>query len=251
MEFITIGNIWIAFIIIIAIICIHLLSLCLAKLLSIKEEKIVSFSGGLSSTYVFLHMLPQLVEGNEAIGKVLAKKIHLTPLFDLSIFIVAFFGFNLYYGFELLAIKYSKKNNSSSFAYRLHLFIYCIFNFIIAYTMPLRVQTGIAFSIVFTFAIGMHYILSDRNFQKHFPDKFAKSGRLFLVFSLLLGWFVSAITDPINVFHVSLFIAFLSGSILLNVFKALLPSDSEQNYFYFLSGTLLMTTFLVVLTLLK
>jgi len=215
----------------------HYLSPLVSAKSGLNQRKITSFAGGVAVAYVFLHMLPELVEGNEAIGQVLEHKVSLTPLLDLAIFIVALFGFTLYYGLELLASRAADKSPASSAkVYPLHLGMYCLYNALITYTMPLRVQTGIFFSIIFTVAMGLHFIMTDRNFNRHFYSRFSITGRILLLVSLFGGWLITALTEPINVLVVSLMIAFLSGSILYNVFKEELPAEQKSGYLWFTVG---------------
>ena len=99
-----------------------------------------SFAGGVAVAFVFLHMLPELVEQKEPIGNLLARVHWLTPLGDLAIFIAALVGFLIYYGLEILAERQSE--SSANNVYWLHLATFCLYNFLITYTMTLRVVTG-------------------------------------------------------------------------------------------------------------
>lgn len=248
MEYISLGSITIAFAMTAVLMVCHYLSPLITKIPGLDKRKTTSFAGGVAVSYVFLHMLPELVEGNEAIGEFLKKDISQTPIVDLGIFIVALFGFNLYYGLEQLARKASAgQTGSINQIYRLHLIMYCLYNFLITYTMPLRVQTGILYSIIFTAAMGLHFTMMDRNFNRHFSRNFSVNGRIILVLALLLGWVVTAITDPINVLAVCLMIAFLSGSILYNVFREELPLENTS-YLAFSLG-LIITAGLLILPL--
>jgi len=238
-EFITLGSLFSALIITLVLMIAHYLSPLLTKSLLLGDRQIASFSGGVAVAYVFLHMLPELVEGNEAIGHLLKTTVHETTLFDLSIFVVALIGFLFFYGLELLALRTGGQSSGSSVTvYHLHLGTYCLKNFLITYTMPLRVQTGLFFSIVFTGAMSLHFILHDRGFNRHFPRLFSLHGRLLLLGSLFLGWLVTALTEPVNVLLVSLMIAFLSGSIMYNVFKEELPQERQSSYLWFTIGLL-------------
>jgi hypothetical protein len=69
----------------------------------VPEAAMGSFAGGLAVTYVFLHLLPELAEGNEAIGEALSDVLRPTPLLDLGVFLVALVGFTAFYGLERLA----------------------------------------------------------------------------------------------------------------------------------------------------
>jgi hypothetical protein len=251
MEYITIGNIWLAFLITLALVAVHVGALAVYAGVGPARRKVASFGGGLAVAYVFLHMLPELVEGNEAIGKVLEGSVRLTPFVDILIFIVALCGFNLYYGLELLARREARHGRAVSMTYSLHLFAFAVYNILISYTMPLRVQTGRIYAIIFTVAIGMHLFMTDRGLKRRFSRRFGAPARLFLIGSLLLGWGVSAVTEPINVFYASLLIAFLSGSILFNVFKEEIPTEAESSYPFFVLGVVAMALPLVLLTALK
>lgn len=237
MEFINLGSILGALVITLVLMISHYLSPLIGRIPGVSERKVTSFAGGVAVAYVFLHMLPELVEGNEAIGEALREVVRLTPLLDLGIFILALAGFTLYYGLELLAQRAAGQSpQAAARVYHLHLFMYCLYNFLITYTMPLRVQTGLFYAVIFTAAMALHFILSDRNFNRHFHDRFSLGGRLVLLASLLAGWLVTALTEPINVVLVSLMIAFLSGSILYNVFKEELPVGGSSSYAWFTLG---------------
>ncbi|MEW5912792.1 MAG: hypothetical protein AB1814_09570 [Thermodesulfobacteriota bacterium] len=231
MEFIRLGSILGALIITLLLMVSHYLSPLIKRLPGASERKVTSFAGGVAVAYVFLHMLPELVEGNQAIGQALQDVARLTPLLDLAIFILALAGFTIYYGLELLAQRAAGQGPGVSLrAYYLHLGMYGLYNFLITYTMPLRVQTGLFYAAIFSAAMALHFILSDRSFRRHFRAYFDLGGRLILVAALLAGWVVTALTEPINVELVSLMIAFLAGSILYNVFKEELPSGRNSSY---------------------
>jgi len=59
--------------------------------------------------YVFLHLLPEIAEGNKAIGEALSDVLRPTPLADLGIFLVALAGFTAFYGLERLADRNSER----------------------------------------------------------------------------------------------------------------------------------------------
>lgn len=230
----------------------HYLSPLIRKIPHINAKQITSFSGGMAVAYVFLHMLPGLVEGNQTIGKLLSQTKALTPLLDLGIFIIALLGFNIYFGLELLATRAKlKSKESTKKAYYLHLLMYGIYNFLITYTMPLRVQSGATYAILFAIVIGLHFIFVDRSFNRNFHQHFSVSGRLFLLGILFLGWLVTALTNPINVVVVSFMIAFLAGSVLYTVFREELPTSEKSSFISFTVGILLLSSILIIMTVYK
>jgi hypothetical protein len=101
---------------------------------------------------------------------------------------------------------------------------------------------------LFTVAIGLHFVLTDRSLEEHYPHRFPRSGRLLLAAALLVGWLVSAVLAPSSALVVALLTALLGGSILLNVFKEELPSTGRSSFPWFLGGLVLYGGLLALVT---
>ena len=240
MDFINLCNLTTSFFITVCLILAHAVSPYLNRHKFFGQPFFVSFSGGTAVAYVFLHMLPSLVENNEPLGKLLSQYDPLTPLLDLGIFIAALIGFMVYYGLERLAWRVGNvQRENQRPVYYLHVFLFALYNFLITYTMPLRVQTGLSFAVIFAVAIGLHFMLVDRNFSAHFGKQFSGKARLMFLLALLLGWVVTVVTDPVNVLLVSLMVAFLAGSVLYNVFREELPMGKNSSFGGFCVGVIL------------
>ena len=217
----------------------HVAAPRIRKLPLVPESATASFAGGLAVAYVFLHLLPELAEGNEAIGEALADVVEPTPLLDLGIFLVALVGFTAFYGLERLARRSRSGRDEPPGVFWLHLGSFTVYNVLITYTMALRVRTGLVFALLFTLAMGLHFVLTDRGLEEHYPRRFARFGRPVLAAALLLGWMLSAVAAPTSTLVVSVLTALLGGSILLNVFKEELPSDRRSSFPWFLTGLVL------------
>ncbi len=89
---------------------------------------------------------------------------------------------------------------------------------------------------------------TDRKFCRFYGIRFNHIGRFILICALLLGWICSVIFDPVNVLVSAFMLAFLSGSVLLNVFREELPAAGLTNYYWFAFGSLLVTTILLLQT---
>lgn len=231
----------------------HLGASHLEKLPFIPERATGSFAGGLAVAYVFLHLLPEIAAGNEAIGEALSDVIEPTPLFELGIFLVALVGFTIFYGLERLAAKDSIRGGTegsepSAATYWLHIGSFMVYNGLITYTMALRLRTGIAFTVLFTIAMGLHFVLTDRTLKEHYPRRFANSGKIALAGALIAGWVLSAFLAPTSTLVVAILTALLGGSILLNVFKEEIPSNRGSSFGWFLTGTGLYAGLLALIT---
>ncbi|MDX2346586.1 MAG: hypothetical protein QNK11_06945 [Legionella sp.] len=248
MLWISQPHLWIAFLATLFLILFHYLSPWFANHLPGRGRVFVSFSGGVAVAYVFLHMLPELVEYNQPIGKFLLKHAWLTPFTELCIYIIALLGFLIYYGFDLLAERYRDEARDDAWVYGLHLSMFCLYNFLITYTMSLRALSSMTATMVFTFAMALHFVLTDRKFCRFYPIKFNHVGRFVLICALLVGWLCSVIFDPVNVVVSAFMLAFLSGSVLLNVFREELPARGLTNYYWFSFGGIFVTFILLFQT---
>ncbi|NJC23947.1 hypothetical protein BJ994_003023 [Arthrobacter pigmenti] len=227
----------------------HLAALRIRKLPLVPEHVTGSFAGGLAVAYVFLHLLPEIAEGNEAIGELLEDTIEVTPLFDLGIFVVALTGFTAFYGLDRLATRRrTRDSGESGGVYWLHVGAFAIYNALITYTMTLRLETGVLFAILFSIAMGLHFVLTDRHLEEHYPRRFRTSGRLVLAGALILGWALSALFAPTSTVVVAILTALLGGSVLLNVFKEELPSNRGSSFPWFLAGLVLYSALLALIT---
>jgi len=241
-------HLWIAFAATLFLMIFHFLSPWFARYLPGKGRTFASFAGGVAVAYVFLHMLPSLVEYNKPIGRFLLNNQWLTPFTELLIYIVALFGFLIYYGLDLLAERYRDKGHDDMLVYGLHLVMFCLYNFLITYTMSLRARSSITATILFTVAMALHFVLTDRKFCRLYKEKFNHAGRFLLIIALLVGWLYSVIFDPVNVLVAAFMVAFLAGSVLLNVFREELPASGLASYCWFSFGVGLITLTLLLQT---
>ena len=253
-----------ALVIAVVLAVLHLAAPRIRRLPFVPEAATGSFAGGLAVAYVFLHLLPELAEGNESIGEALDDVIDPTPLIDLGIFLVALAGFTVFYGLERLADRSTARARvparvggggggddtpqAPAGVYRLHLGSFLVYNALITYTMVLRLRTGLGFALLFTVAMGLHFVLTDRGLEERYPVRFDRGARLALAGALLVGWLASAVLAPSSTLLVALLTALLAGSILLNVFKEEIPSNRRSSFGWFVVGLVVYAGLLALIT---
>ncbi len=237
----------------------HLGAPQLRRLSGRSEHVTASFAGGLAVAYVFLHLLPEVAHGNERFGEVLDDQIEATALIELGLFGVALGGFAAYYALERLAQWSAQRSGSDhddaqeserSRVFAVHLGLVMIYNAVIAYTLPSNYRVSVWFAVLFTVAIGLHFMLSDRGLEDHYGDRFDRGpARLLLAGALLGGWALAALVAPTRTVVVSVLTAFLAGGILLNVFKEEIPSTRRSHLGWFIAGLVTYSVLLGIVTL--
>lgn len=82
------------------LVCIHLFAHRVTTLHVVPRSRALSAAGGASVGYVFVHILPELSEGQEQLAEGLGRPL---TFLEHHIYLVALFGFGLFYGLERLA----------------------------------------------------------------------------------------------------------------------------------------------------
>ncbi len=147
------------------LVALHLAAPHIRRLPLVPERVTGSFAGGIAVAYVFLHLLPELAEGHTRLREVFGEESAPSPLAELGIFLVALAGFATFYLLEHAATTRRKQAGGAERGGRrlflVHLASYAVYNAVITYTLPLTYRTGIGFAVLFTVAMGLHFVLSD------------------------------------------------------------------------------------------
>lgn len=211
----------------------------------VSECFAVSFGGGFAVAFVFLHLLPGLVESGQSLAEILQDSFEQHPLLDLGIFLSALLGFTLYYGLELIARHQRQRRHHQrdgiiqDHEFLLHFIPYAIYNGLLTYTLPLQIESGMGYAVLFVVAMGFHYSIIDRKLEHAFGSRFERQGRLGLLLTLLMGWSLAVLTEPENLALVALLVGLLSGTTLLNVFLEELSLERESSFLGFVTGVAL------------
>lgn len=244
--------VWLGLLSVVALVALHLAAPWIRSLPGVPEWATASFAGGLAVAYVFLHLLPEVARGNEEFAELIGDGFAPTPLVELGLFAIALGGFLVYYALERWAQRSSAAGSTTDGAFAVHVGALVLYNALIAYSLPANWRISPGFAVVFTIAMGLHFVLSDRGMEEHYGDRFDRwPPRLVLAGGLLAGWVASALLPPTRAVILSIVTAFLAGGILLNVFKEEIPSTRRSHLAWFTAGLVLYAAVLGAVTLLE
>jgi hypothetical protein len=242
----------------------HLLAPRIRKLPLVPERVTASFAGGVAVAYVFLHLIPELGRGSLELRELFGETAQPSALVELGIFVVALVGLVIFYGLERLARRSRveragrmeggrpTRGAGSQRVFYVHLGAFALYNAVITYTLPLNYRTGVAFAVLFTVAMGLHFVLSDRGLEENYGELFDRwPPRLLLAAALAGGWLLAWLFAPTSSITVSLLIAFLAGGVLMNVFKEEIPSGRGGSFGWFMVGTTVYAVLLLGVTVLE
>lgn len=196
----------------------------------------LSFGGGISVSYVFLDILPELHEGQHVL-----EKADMLSFLEDHVFLLSLCGLVFFYGLERLAMKSHSDKDSENYhphVFWIHLISFAIYNMMLGYVLHHREEQSYQKIFFFILAIAAHFLVNDFGFQKKFRRLYVSKGRWILALSILMGWTAGAVTEISQSAFVIL-LSLISGGIILNVLKEELPEEKEGRFRAFLLGATL------------
>lgn len=210
----------------------------------------LSFAGGISVAYVFLHLMPELAQGQEhireVVGGVLASARH-------HVYLLALLGLAVFYGLERMAVRSrrglgveSGRGATPASVFWIHVGSFALYNLVIGYLLLHREGTTPAELGLYAVAMGLHFTVNDYGLREHHRARYDRVGRLLLSAAVLLGWAVGlAVEVPEGA--VVVLIALLGGGVILNVLKEELPEERESRFSAFAAGLVVYSGLLLAL----
>ncbi len=225
-----------------ALVAIHFVTPLLTFLSNAPRSRWLSFAGGASLAYVFLHLLPEIAEGEA----VLAEEAGHGTLLGFGIWGVALAALLAFYGIERLVQSDAMRRGTTDAAEKpgifwVHLGSFAAYNLVTGYLLVQR-EGPLA---VFAIAMGLHLLTTDFGLTEAFRDGYLKVARWILAAALLVGWAIGATTAVPEVWIVTV-TAILGGGVILNVLKEELPTQRDSRFSALLAGVLVFAAVLWV-----
>ena len=228
-----------------ALVAVHLFAGRLRFLDGTPRSRWLSFAGGLSVGYVFVHLFPELEEAQAGLED------HLDVAWlGHHAYVVALVGLVAFYGIERLVSTGRRRRAERGPAadsiraddgiFRVHVASFAAYNALIGYLLVHRVDQGTSGMLWYTVAMGLHFVVNDHGLAEDHESAYRRVGRWALVAAILVGWSVGLATE-VGEATVHVLFALLAGGIVLNVLKEELPEQRESRFVPFVGGAALYT----------
>ncbi len=241
---------WMSFLFALCFVLIHLFSEKLLFLNNVPRSRFLSISGGVAVAYVFIHLLPDLNEHQQAIEETLTTEG--LSFLESHIYLVALAGLTLFYGLERM-VKVSKQNDNAagpgktnSGVFWIHIGSFFFYNAIIGYLLITEEFADAAGMVFYFLALAVHFIINDFSLRERHERIYDKYGRWLLSVAVLIGWIVGSLYE-VKPFIVSFLTAFLAGGVILNILKEELPEERQSSFGAFLTGVVGYTLLLLII----
>ncbi|MEC4983760.1 MAG: hypothetical protein SAJ37_18870 [Oscillatoria sp. PMC 1068.18] len=227
---------------------IHIFAGKLIFLEVVPRSRWLSIAGGVSIAYVFVHILPELSKGQKTFEE---KYILALNFLEHHVYLVSLLGLVVFYGLEKLADSSRKKNQASGEGdttepsiFWVHVGSFTFYNTLIGYLLVHREEQGLWSLLIFTFAMGLHFLVNDYGLREHHKHQYKYVGRWLLAGGVVLGWLVG-IATKISEAAIAVLFAFIAGGVVLNVIKEELPEERQSNFGAFFLGVIVYTILLL------
>lgn len=215
---------------------------------ALPRSKWLSFAGGVSVAYVFVHLLPELAEWHE----VLREESQTLAFLRHRSYIIALLGVAVFYGLERTAKLSSESERDtrneemprSIRVFWVHIALFALYNFLIGYLLVSKEDGSVTPLLWFTVAMAFHFLVNDYGLLDHYHDAYRSRGRWIMSIAVLGGWLLGTLTALPEV-GISVLFAFVAGSTILNVLKEELPEERKSNFWAFALGCLVYSTLLM------
>ncbi len=219
---------------------VHVFAARLRFLDGVPRSRWLSGAGGVSVAYVFVHLLPELADGQATASAVRSGAFGAV---EREVYLLALAGLLVFYGAERLAkssgeLKHQADGEtSSSAAFWVHLASFGVYNVIIGYLLVHREEPGAVGLAAFAVAMALHFVVTDYGLRTDYKQSWERIGRWALVAAVLAGWALGA-TVEVSEMAVAGVTAFLGGGVILNVLKEELPEERKSRFSALLIGAI-------------
>lgn len=218
---------------------VHLLAGRLRFLDVVPRSRWLSFGGGISVAYVFVHLLPELGEAQRVVargaGPLLARLDH-------HVYVLAAAGLTLFYGLERAANESRRtrrgeggEDRASDRVFWLHAALFGVYNALVGSLLVERGEDDAGALWTFSLAMALHFLVNDFGLREHHRGVYERLGRWVLAGAVLAGWALGRWAHPPEEAR-AVALAVLSGGVVLNVLKEELPEERQSRFGAFALG---------------
>lgn len=216
----SLSLIWLSFISVVFLSLIHVLAEILRWEKKLPQRYWVSFADGISISYVFLGLLPKILDGTQYFPDTLGGAAGLlrdNPFLPLLLGLVAFYGMErLVEKPRLSGLNHTETTDTSGLSVWIHLASYAFYKAVIGYLI-VQMNDPIAV-VIFVISMAVHFLVVDYRMMEIYKAVYQRIGRWLLTLAIIVGWIVG-VTTTISPILVTLLLGFLAGGIVLVVLE--------------------------------
>jgi zinc transporter ZupT len=207
-------------------------------LATIPRSRWLSLAGGISVTYIFLHVLPEFAE-----YQVVFRDEGALGWLEHHVYSFALLGLVAFYALERAAKRSSQSDREPhndrpeepDSIFWVHILSFSVYNFIIGYLLPRGESQGGLELLYYTVAMTFHFVVNDYSLHDHYQKLYRHRGRYIVTAALAVGWGVGLLAELPEIYLAAIF-SFVAGGVIMNVLKEELPEERRSSLSAFVGG---------------
>jgi len=198
-----------------------------------KKKKIMSFVAGISLTYVFLLLIPEIYS--------------LTGMIDRYIYLLFLFGFAGFHLIEKHIYQHDDKGKLQEELKLVHSITFFFYHFLIGFTLLNLMKGNVVVGAMFLIPIFFHSAVSGASLKGiHISIREKNIMKVLLSCSTLLGVIIGSVFFvPQQLLNFML--GFVVGAFLYIVIRDSLPRETKGDAIYFISGLIVYTVIIFLI----
>jgi len=208
----------------------------------------VSASAGASVAYIWMHVIPELNEHQQAFLQVAGSHL---PAPQFRVYVSGLIGFICFYGFQHLRSRevvhpHATGQPEHVKVYRLYLVGFFFYVALVGYLMIETGERGLLPLIVYWVVMALHFVSVNRSCEEGGEDYYEKRGRWLLALGVLIGGVVG-MNAKLDVRLVATLLGLLSGAVIVNSVMMELFTKREGKFLPFVLGAAAFTALLALI----
>jgi hypothetical protein len=218
----------------------------LLRALGMNHRRVISFSAGMSSAYVFVHLMPELHGARTALAESTPVELWYE---GMGVYYLALVGFLSFYGLDHL--RASRRSGGERYheeqAYRIHVGGFAAYVALVSYLLVHNLEETPSSIVAFALAMTAHFLTVAHSLQEEHGEMFERRGRFVLAGMVAAGW-GAALLFALSTHVLALLVSFVSGAVIMNSAVMELPSEKNGRFLPFMAGGLIYGALLLPLS---
>jgi hypothetical protein len=212
----------------------------------------LSLGAGISTAYVFVHLLPELGEAGAVFVRETTRLS--LPFPEMRIYMSALLGFLAFYGMEHM-VAWSREQRSQEaqgaeqghggWIFFLHIGGFALYGALVSYLMVRGITEEPAPITLYAVAMGLHFVSLAHSLLREHGAAYTRVGRFVLAGAVLVGW-ASAVVMEIPKPTLITGLGLVYGGVVMNSMVMELPSEKDGRFWPFALGAVLYTAVLLM-----
>ncbi len=198
----------------------------------------ISLAAGVSVSYVFVDLLPDLAARQAAFAKALGENVLFA---EKRLYLVALLGFVSFYGLEYMVLRSRRRQVGEELAgtkdsiFWIHVGGFALYCWTIGYLLTELAERGALSLWLYVFAMTLHFIVVDHELGSEHKQAYDRIGRWILAAAVVVGTLVS-LAAPLSDANFSRLLALVGGGVVLGGAKSELPAEKDSRFWWFFLG---------------